>query len=238
MRRFRLQVFFGLFFSAFIRFGICFLFFVIGMLLSPVNKMFFYFGIACLIFEVVVALADAIRCMSAAKNANSGNPDVDEVFKVIFTDDYDDPEVELAKALTKLTGGTFHGPEPVESIYRPIAEEMKSRITEKTTTEEAVAIFRELVESSGIEDETITFTSSIERRQGDWKKYFVMSFHLVSSGHMMHFTMYYKHTFSDPNTILEIICDEGREAFYQEVYDHQRYQKRASEIPLHMDVIL
>ena len=105
MRRFRLQVFFGLFFSAFIRFGICFLFFVIGMLLSPVNKMFFYFGIACLIFEVVVALADAIRCMSAAKNANSGNPDVDEVFKVIFTDDYDDPEVELAKALTKLTGG-------------------------------------------------------------------------------------------------------------------------------------
>lgn len=238
MRRFRLQVFFGLFFSAFIRFGICFLFFVIGMLLSPVNKMFFYFGIACLIFEVVVALADAIRCMSAAKNANSGNPNVDEVFKVIFTDDYDDPEVELAKALTKLTGGTFHGPEPVESIYRPIAEEMKSRITEKTTTEEAVAIFRELVESSGIEDETITFTSSIERRQGDWKKYFVMSFHLASSGHMMHFTMYYKHTFSDPNTILEIICDEGREAFYQEVYDHQRYQKRAAEIPLHMDVIL
>ena len=238
MRRFRLQVFFGLFFSAFIRFGICFLFFVIGMLLSPVNKMFFYFGIACLIFEVVVALADAIRCMSAAKNANSGNPDVDEVFKVIFTDDYDDPEVELAKALTKLTGGTFHGPEPVESIYRPIAEEMKSRITEKTTTEEAVAIFRELVESSGIEDETITFTSSIERRQGDWKKYFVMSFHLASPGHMMHFTMYYKHAFSDPNTILEIICDEGREAFYQEVYDHQRYQKRASEIPLHMDVIL
>ena len=238
MRRFRLQVFFGLFFSAFIRFGICFLFFVIGMVLSPLNKLFFYFGLACLAFEVIVAFADAVRCMSAVKDSNSGNPDVDEFFKVIFTDDYENPEVELAKALTKLTGGVFVGSEPVENVYRPLANEMKSKIHENMTTQEAVAIFRELVESSGTEDETIRFTSSIERRQGEWKKYFVMTFYLESKGHVMLFTLYYKHTFSDPNTILEIICDEGREAFYQEVYDHQRFQKRASEVPLHIDVIL
>ena len=237
MRRFRLQVFFGLFFSAFIRMGFCFLFFLIGILLSGVNKMFLYFGLGCLVFQVLYALLDAIYCMRAIKRGDTGNPDLDEFFQVVSRNDHEDPVVDIAKALTKLTGGVFQGPDSEDNIYLPLAEQMKSRIHEDTTTAEAIGVFREIVESSGFEDETISFSSLVTRRDADWKKYFVMVFHLESKGYQLHFTLYYKHTFSDPNTILEIICDEGRESFYQEVYDHKRYKEKASVVPLRIDVI-
>ena len=236
MRKFRIQVFFGLFFSAFIRFGFCFLFFLVGMLLTSVNKMFFYFGIGCLILQVVLALADAIYCMRATKK-ESGNPDLDAFFQVFHQDDVEDPEIEFAKALTKLTGGTFHGPEPEENIYLPLAEQLKEKIHEGITTKEAAEVFRELVESSGIENETIGFHSLVMKRKADYTKYFTMVYHLEADGHCLHFALYYKHTHSDPKTILEVICDEGREAFYKEVSDHPRFQQRADEVPLHIDVI-
>lgn len=236
MRRFRLQVFFGLFFSAFIRFGFCLVFFLIGLLLSSVNRMFLYFGLGCLIFQVIVAFVDSVRCMAAMKEP-TGDPRLDEFFRIVSNDDTDTPYTDLDKAMEVLTGHPVRRYDLPDNKYLPLAQKIKEMIHENITTAEAADVFREIAESSGFEDETINFQSMVGRRYADGRKYFIMRYNLISDGYSLSFDLIYKHVLSDPNTILEVICDAGREAFYQEVCDHPRFQKRTDEVPLHIDVV-
>lgn len=237
MRKFRMQVFLGLFVSSFFfRFGFCILLFIAGLLLSGVSMTFFRIGLACLLLDFVVSLIDAVRCMSAIKG-KTGDPQLDEFVRVIFNDKTDTPYTDLDKAMEALTGLPNRTYDLPDNKYLPLANQMKEKIHERIKTAEAAEVFREAAEGSGFEDETIIFHSWVGKRYADGKKYFIMQYKLYSDGYTLSFDMLYKHVFSDPNTILEVICDAGREAFYQEVSDHQRFQKRKDEVPLHIDVV-
>ena len=105
------------------------------------------------------------------------------------------------------------------------------------TLEEAARAFREIAETSEFHEEDITFNSFIGKRYADGKKYLLMNFNLTTKEASLSFNIFFRRTLHDPNTILEIICDAGREAFYQEVYDHKRYQDYAQKVPAHIDVV-
>ena len=114
---------------------------------------------------------------------------------------------------------------------------MKEKIEPGMTLEEATEVFREIAETSEFEDEDITFNSFIGKRYADGKKYLLINFNLRTERASLSFNVFFLRTWHDPDTILEIICDAGREAFYQEVYDHKRYQDYAQKVPAHIDVV-
>ena len=237
MNKMKRKVAMGLFISSFFfRFGFCLILFVVGVALGSVNIWFLRFGVAALLFDLIVSVIDTIRCLAVTKNS-SGNPAVDDLFAAM--DDPDATEDDISDIVDRMAH-RYRVDRP-DNPFLPVAEQLKETLKEGMTVKEATEVFREVAESSEVSelytDEEVFFIALVGRRHEDGKKYFVLNFNLGHGRDSMSVNMLFKHRLSDPDTHLTIYCDEGREAFYQEVYDHARFQKYEKEVPLFIDVV-
>ncbi|MBR5040191.1 MAG: hypothetical protein IKX68_03650 [Clostridiales bacterium] len=240
MNKMKRQVALGLFISSFFfRFGFCLFFFVLGILLQGVSIWFLRFGVAALLFDLIASLIDTIWCLRATKNNNTGDWRVDDILSALNNPETTDED--LSDLMGKITGmGRFRVDRP-SNPFIPVAEQMKEKLKEGMAIRQLTEAFREIVESPDVAelftDEEIFFNALVGRRDADGKKYFLLNFNLGKGRDSLSVNMFFKHKLSDPNTHLTIYCDEGRDAFYQEIYAHERYRKFENEVPLFIDVI-
>lgn len=239
MNKLKRQVALGLFISSFFfRFGFCLLFFVIGVLLQGVSIWFLRIGVAALVLDLIVSLIDTVRCMGATKNS-TGDKRVDDLFSAL-----NEPETtseDLEDIVGRLSGMGRYRVDRPDNPFIPVTEQLKEKLKKGMPIRQLTEAFREVAESPDVSklytDEEIFFNALVGRRDADGKKYFLLNFNLGKGKESLSVNMFFKHKLSDPNTHLTIYCDEGREAFYQEVYAHERFRKYENEVPLFIDVI-